>query len=55
MALRRFAKDTLKHGLVTQRVLDQLRRVGIGLSPYFLFREAVRPDQIDRPDLTCAS
>ena len=44
-------RGALKHGLVTQRVLDQLRRLGIGLDPYFLFREGARPRQTDWPEL----
>src|SRR5690348_5616797 len=37
-------RNALKHGLATQWVLDQLRRVGIGVIPYFLFREGVRSE-----------
>jgi ribosomal protein S18 acetylase RimI-like enzyme len=37
-------RDALQHGLATQWVLDQLRRAGIGLSPYFLFREGVQSE-----------
>ncbi len=49
---RNSPRNALKHGLVTQRILDQVRRrVGIGLLPYFLFREGVRPCQSDWLDL----
>jgi ribosomal protein S18 acetylase RimI-like enzyme len=43
-------RDALKHGLATQWVLDQLRRAGIGVIPYFLFREGVR-FEADWPEL----
>lgn len=44
-------KNALMHGLVTQRVLDQLWRVGIDLRICFLFREGLRSHQTDWPDL----
>jgi len=43
-------RDALNHGLATQWVLDQLRRAGIGVIPYFLFREGLRP-QAGWPEL----
>ncbi len=41
--------NALRHGLVTQRVIERLKRVGVNLNPYFLFREGVRPYQTDWP------
>lgn len=46
-----YVRDALKHGLVVQRALEQLWRLGIDLRVSFLFREGVRPHQTDWPDL----
>ena len=43
--------NAVRHGLVTQRVIERLRGVGVNLNPYLLFREGVRPHQIDWPEL----
>src|SRR5579859_944852 len=43
-------RDAFRHGLATQWVLDQLQRAGIGVIPYFLFREGAR-SQAHSPEL----
>jgi len=43
--------NDLRHGLVAQRVIGRLDRVGLTLDPYILFREGVRPHQTDWPGL----
>ncbi len=43
--------NALKHGLLTQRVVERLKRVGVDVNPYLLFREGVRPHQTDWPGL----
>jgi len=43
--------NVFKYGLVTQRVIQRLRRVGINFRPYLLIREGVRPHQTDWPEL----
>lgn len=43
----RFA-NRLRHGLLTQEVLDRLARAGLRIYPYFLVYETLR----DRPELT---
>ena len=43
--------NVFKYGLVTQRLLGRLRRIGVVLDPYFLFREGARPHQTDWPEL----
>jgi ribosomal protein S18 acetylase RimI-like enzyme len=40
-----------RYGLVTQRVIQRLRRFGIRFRPYLLIREGVRPHQTEWPDL----
>jgi GNAT superfamily N-acetyltransferase len=40
-------KVAVKHGLVMQRVVETLRRVGIGFNPYLLFREGGRHHRTD--------
>ena len=58
MALRSSHSDgdvmanVFKYGLVPQRLLlGRLRRIGVVLDPYFLFREGARPHQTDWPEL----
>jgi hypothetical protein len=43
--------SSFKHGLVTQRVLDRLRLMGVVIHPYYLFREGVRPHQTNWPEI----
>lgn len=43
--------NDLRHGLVAQRVIGRLDRVGLTLDPYILFREGARPHQTDWPGL----
>jgi ribosomal protein S18 acetylase RimI-like enzyme len=43
--------NAIKHGLVTQRLIERLRRFGVNLNPYYLFREGVRPHQTEWPEL----
>jgi len=43
--------NALRYGLVAQRVIGHLSRVGLTLNPYILFREGVRPHQINWPGL----
>ena len=43
--------NSFKHGLVTQRVIDRLRLLGVVVHPYFLFREGVRSHKTDWPEL----
>lgn len=42
--------NALKYGLVTQRVIQRLRRFGINFRPYLLIREGVRPHQTSWPE-----
>jgi hypothetical protein len=44
-------KDALKHGLVLQRIVECLRRIGVDFSPYWLFREGVRAHRTEWSDL----
>jgi hypothetical protein len=44
-------KGTIEHGLVMQRVVERLRRIGIDFNPYWLFREGARPHRADWPEL----
>jgi ribosomal protein S18 acetylase RimI-like enzyme len=44
--------SAFKHGLVVQRLIDRLRRVGIFLNPYYLYREGVRQHQTEWPELS---
>jgi ribosomal protein S18 acetylase RimI-like enzyme len=43
--------NAIRHGLVTQRVIERLKRIGIHFNPYYLLREGVRPHQTDWPEL----
>jgi ribosomal protein S18 acetylase RimI-like enzyme len=43
--------NAFKYGLVTQRLLQRLRRLGINIRPYLLIREGVRPHRTDWPEL----
>jgi predicted GNAT family acetyltransferase len=43
--------NAIRYGLVTQRVIERLRRVGVNLNPYVLFREGARPHQTEWPEL----
>ena len=44
-------KEALKHGLLMQRVVERLRRIGINFNPYWLFREGVREHRTEWPEL----
>lgn len=44
-------KIALQHGLVMQRLVEKLRRVGLDFNPYWLFREGVQPHQTEWPEL----
>ncbi len=41
--------NAVQHGLVAQRALERLDRVGITINPYVLFRKGVGPYQTDWP------
>ena len=43
--------NAFRRCLVTQRVIERLRGVGVNLNPYYLFREGVRPHQQSWPDV----
>jgi hypothetical protein len=43
--------NAFKHGLVTQRVIARLARVGVTIDPYILWREGVRPHRAEWPGL----
>ena len=44
-------KNAVKHGLVMQRLLERLRRVGVEFNPYWLFREGMAAHGTEWPEL----
>lgn len=44
-------KTAVQHGLVMQRVVEGLRRIGLDFNPYWLFREGTAAHQTDWPEL----
>lgn len=44
-------KEALRHGLLVQRVVERLRRLGIDFNPYWLFREGARAHRTEWPEL----
>jgi ribosomal protein S18 acetylase RimI-like enzyme len=44
-------KNAIKHGLLMQRVVERLRRIGVDFNPYWLFREGVRAHRTEWPHL----
>lgn len=46
--------EAVRHGLFTKRLLERLRRTGLHLNPYYLFREGVGTGRAFPPELTRA-
>jgi ribosomal protein S18 acetylase RimI-like enzyme len=44
-------KTAVKHGLLMQRLVERLRRIGVDFSPFLLFREGVTVHQTEWPEL----